>query len=91
MGSHVADVATRRRQTVFERCAKHATRFASCTRRRCAVVFVEGGPAGSPCQGGLCQMKPGTDFYSTIFVDAYPVYTGAVWEPNRLTWTPNPK
>ena len=83
MGGQLAGADTRRRRTVFEPCPKHRSWFASCTRYRCAEVFVEGGPAGSACGGGLCRMKPGTDFYSPTFVDAHPVYTGAWWESNR--------
>jgi len=69
--------------TVFETCPKHVSLFARETRYRCAETFVEGGPYGSFCDGGLCQMKPGTDFYTGTFVQAHDVYTAAMWEANR--------
>jgi hypothetical protein len=83
MGGRLVGADARRRHTVFEPCPKHSSWFASCTRYRRAEVFIEGGPAGWPCGGGLCEMKPGADFYSSTFVDAHPVYTGAWWESNR--------
>jgi hypothetical protein len=46
-------------------------------------VFVEGGPYGSPCGGGLCRMKRGMGFYTGAFVEAHDVYTSVMWEANR--------
>ena len=83
MGGRLAGTDTRRRRTVFEPCPKHSSWFAPRTGYGSAEVFVEGGPAGLPCGGGLCEMKPWTDFYSSTFADPHPVHTGVPWAPNR--------
>jgi hypothetical protein len=73
-----------RHHTEFEPCPKHAPSFARETRYRRAEFFVEGGPYNSRCGGGLCQMRPGVDFYNQDFVTAYDAYTGAIWPANRI-------
>lgn len=61
-----------RKRTVFEPCERHAPMFATETRARRSEVMVEGGYADSPCRGGECRMKPGTDFYTASFVAENP-------------------
>jgi hypothetical protein len=67
------ECAAPRKVTVFEPCQQHAGMYASVTRYRRAEVMLEGGWAGSPCDG-QCRMRPGTDFYTADFVTANPVY-----------------
>ena len=53
-----------RKHTKFEICERHREWFAGESRYRKAEVFVEGGPAGKAgCEGGMCRLWPGTDFY----------------------------
>lgn len=64
---------TGRVRTVFEPCPAHAAMYAAESRYRRAEVMGEGGFT-SPCSGGRCRMRPGTDFMSAEFVAAHPVY-----------------
>lgn len=63
-----------RKHTVFMPCERHVGWFATETRYRRAEVMVEGGYANSPCEGGACRMRPGTDFFTTEFVAVNPIY-----------------
>jgi hypothetical protein len=63
-----------RKRTVFEPCPKHEPGYASETRYRRAELMGEGGIANSPCEGGRCRMKPGTDLMDAGWAAAHPVY-----------------
>jgi hypothetical protein len=53
-----------RKHTKFAYCEKHAPMFAGETRYRQAETCVEGGWAyGGPCEGGVCRLWPGRDFF----------------------------
>lgn len=73
-----------RKGTTFAYCARHAAWFEGETRSRQAECFVEGGPANAErCEGGRCEMRPGTDFFTADFVEDYPTAAPAAMDwPN---------